>query len=76
VLLFLQTPEGRCYGLDEIRAWLRQAGFSRISGPFRSSHRFTYVITLAITRMPEFLVCPSLPWQYPETECGATRALR
>ncbi|HEY7320273.1 MAG TPA: methyltransferase [Candidatus Binatia bacterium] len=37
VLLFLQTPQGRCYTLDEIRAWLRRAGFSRIRGPFRSS---------------------------------------
>jgi precorrin-6B methylase 2 len=37
VLLLLHTPEGRCYALDEIRAWLRQAGFSRIRGPFRSS---------------------------------------
>jgi hypothetical protein len=33
----LHTPEGRCYTLDEIRTWLRQAGFSRIRGPFRSS---------------------------------------
>jgi precorrin-6B methylase 2 len=37
VLLLLHTPEGRCYALEEIRAWLRQAGFSRIQGPFRSS---------------------------------------
>ena len=37
VLLLLHTPKGRCYGLDEIRGWLRQAGFSRIKGPFRSS---------------------------------------
>lgn len=37
VLLFLHTPQGRCYALDEIRAWLRRAGFSRIRGPFRSS---------------------------------------
>ena len=37
VLLLLQTPEGRCYTLDEIRTWLRHAGFSRIRGPFRSS---------------------------------------
>lgn len=35
--LLLHTPEGRCYGLDEILGWLRQAGFSRISRPFRSS---------------------------------------
>ena len=37
VLLLLHTPQGRCYALDEIRTWLRQAGFSRIRGPFRSS---------------------------------------
>lgn len=37
VLLLLHTPKGRCYGLDEIRGWLRRAGFSRIKGPFRSS---------------------------------------
>ncbi|HSF57292.1 MAG TPA: methyltransferase [Candidatus Binatia bacterium] len=37
VQLLLHTPEGRCYAIDEIRAWLRQAGFSRIKGPFRSS---------------------------------------
>jgi SAM-dependent methyltransferase len=37
VLLLLHTPQGRCYALDEIRGWLRQAGFSRIKGPLRSS---------------------------------------
>jgi precorrin-6B methylase 2 len=37
VLLLLHTPQGRCYALDELRAWLRNAGFSRIRGPFRSS---------------------------------------
>lgn len=37
VLLFLQTPQGRCYSLDEVRGWLHQAGFSRIKGPLRSS---------------------------------------
>jgi len=37
VLLLLHTPQGRCYALDEILEWLRQAGFSRIKGPFRSS---------------------------------------
>ena len=37
VLLLLHTPQGRCYALDEIRRWLRRAGFSRIRGPFRSS---------------------------------------
>jgi SAM-dependent methyltransferase len=37
VALFLYTPNGRCYSLDEVRAWLRAAGFSGISGPFRSS---------------------------------------
>jgi len=37
VLLFLHTPRGRCYALDEILGWLRESGFSRIKGPFRSS---------------------------------------
>ena len=37
VLLLLHTPRGRCYALEEIRAWLRQSGFSRIRGPLRSS---------------------------------------
>jgi cyclopropane fatty-acyl-phospholipid synthase-like methyltransferase len=37
VLLLLHTPHGRCYALDEIFQWLRQAGFSDIAGPFRSS---------------------------------------
>jgi SAM-dependent methyltransferase len=37
VLLFLHTPHGRCYSIDEILRWLREAGFSRIKGPFRSS---------------------------------------
>lgn len=37
VLLLLQTPRGRCYALDEILRWLRQAGFSHITRPFRSS---------------------------------------
>jgi 3-hydroxy-5-methyl-1-naphthoate 3-O-methyltransferase len=37
VCLLLHTPRGRCYTLDEIVGWLRQAGFSRIKGPFRSS---------------------------------------
>lgn len=37
VLLLLHTPQGRCYALDELRAWLRNAGFSRIRGPLRSS---------------------------------------
>lgn len=37
VALFLHTPGGRCYTLDEARGWLRAAGFSRIKGPFRSS---------------------------------------
>ena len=37
VLLLLHTPQGRCYSLDEVHAWLRHAGFSRIRGPFRSS---------------------------------------
>lgn len=37
VLLLLHTPQGRCYALDEFRAWLLKAGFSRIRGPLRSS---------------------------------------
>ena len=37
VALFLHTPDGRCYALDEVRRWLRAAGFSGIKGPFRSS---------------------------------------
>jgi SAM-dependent methyltransferase len=37
VSLLLHTPQGRCYALDEFLGWLRQAGFSRIKGPFRSS---------------------------------------
>jgi SAM-dependent methyltransferase len=37
VALFLNTPNGRCYALDEVRGWLRAAGFSGIKGPFRSS---------------------------------------
>jgi SAM-dependent methyltransferase len=37
VSLLLHTPQGRCYALDEILGWLRQAGFSRIRGPYRSS---------------------------------------
>jgi SAM-dependent methyltransferase len=37
VSLFLHTPKGRCYALDEVRGWLRKAGFSGIQGPFRSS---------------------------------------
>jgi len=37
VALLLHTPQGRCYDLDEILGWLRQAGFTRIKGPIRSS---------------------------------------
>lgn len=37
VLLLLHTPQGRCYALEEVRRWLRQAGFSPLRGPFRSS---------------------------------------
>jgi precorrin-6B methylase 2 len=37
IALLLQTPKGRCYALDEVRAWLQTAGFSGIQGPFRSS---------------------------------------
>src|SRR5262245_48484930 len=35
--LLLHTPEGRCYSLAEVLHWLRQAGFSRIKGPFAST---------------------------------------
>jgi precorrin-6B methylase 2 len=37
VSLLLHTPRGRCYALDEVLGWLRQAGFSRIGRLFRSS---------------------------------------
>ena len=37
VSLLLHTPRGRCYALDEILGWLRQAGFSCKGGPYRSS---------------------------------------
>jgi SAM-dependent methyltransferase len=37
VLLFLHSPRGRCYSIDQIRAWVRMAGFSLIKRPFRSS---------------------------------------
>jgi precorrin-6B methylase 2 len=37
VALLLHTPNGRCYALDEVRGWIRAAGFSGIQGPFRSS---------------------------------------
>jgi precorrin-6B methylase 2 len=37
VLLLLHTPRGRCYAFEEIRAWLRRSGFSRIRGPLPSS---------------------------------------
>jgi SAM-dependent methyltransferase len=37
VELLLHTRDGRCYALDEIRRWLRHAGFSSLQGPFRSS---------------------------------------
>jgi precorrin-6B methylase 2 len=37
VALLLQTPKGRCYAIEEILGWLRQSGFARIKGPFRSS---------------------------------------
>jgi SAM-dependent methyltransferase len=40
VLLLLQTPRGRCWTLGEILSWLREAGFSRISKPVRSSPLF------------------------------------
>jgi cyclopropane fatty-acyl-phospholipid synthase-like methyltransferase len=37
VALLLHTPKGRCYALGEILSWLRQAGFSRVEGPFPST---------------------------------------
>ena len=37
VALLLNTPHGRCYSLTEIRGWLRQANFSIIQAPVRSS---------------------------------------
>ena len=37
VALLLHTPQGRCYALDEILSWLRQAGFAKIRGPLPSS---------------------------------------
>ncbi len=37
VSLLLHTPNGRCHALDEVRGWLRRAGFSGIQGPLRSS---------------------------------------
>ena len=37
VSLLLHTPHGRCYALEEIVGWLRQAGFSSVSAPRRSS---------------------------------------
>jgi SAM-dependent methyltransferase len=37
VLLFLHSPRGRCYSLEEILGWLHAAGFSRVTRPFRSS---------------------------------------
>ena len=40
VLLLLHTPKGRCYTLAEILTWLRQTGFAKLKGPFRSSSLF------------------------------------
>lgn len=37
VALFLHATQGRCYALDEILQWLREAGFSPRGRPFRSS---------------------------------------
>jgi precorrin-6B methylase 2 len=37
VSILLHTPNGRCYALEEVCGWLRQAGFSSIQGPFPSS---------------------------------------
>jgi len=50
VLLLLHTPQGRCYALDEILAWLRQAGFSKMKGPFRSSSLFFDPDSILIAR--------------------------
>lgn len=40
VALLLHSPDGRCYDLDEIRQWLRRAGFANLRGPIRSSPLF------------------------------------
>jgi precorrin-6B methylase 2 len=40
VALLVQTPNGRCYSLDEVRGWLYRAGFSNLRGPFGSSPLF------------------------------------
>jgi SAM-dependent methyltransferase len=40
VALLVQTPNGRCYALDEVRRWLKEAGFSKLQGPFASSPLF------------------------------------
>jgi precorrin-6B methylase 2 len=40
VALLVQTPNGRCYALDEVRRWLKEAGFSKLRGPFASSPLF------------------------------------
>lgn len=37
VALLVHTPGGRCYSLQEVREWLRQAGFSNLQGPWGSS---------------------------------------
>jgi cyclopropane fatty-acyl-phospholipid synthase-like methyltransferase len=50
--LFLHTPHGRCYTLDEILGWLRQAGFIRIKGPVRSSPLAFDPDSILIARKP------------------------
>jgi SAM-dependent methyltransferase len=50
VFLLLQTPRGRCYALEEIRGWLREAGFSRIGRPFGSSPLFLDPDRIVIAR--------------------------
>jgi len=50
VSLLLHTPRGRCYALDEVNRWLRQAGFSLTEGPFRSSPLFFDPDSILIAR--------------------------
>lgn len=40
VALLVDTPRGRCYSEKEVRRWLRQAGFTKLDGPFPSSPLF------------------------------------
>lgn len=50
VALLVQTPNGRCYSLSEVRRWLEQAGFSDLQGPFGSSPLFFDPDSLLIAR--------------------------